>query len=98
MSCNGQRQGFIITCASYNKEIAMAAQSNLLFGEIQIRLGPDFSGATKRGGRRRVFLSLSPVLDGFLTAPSRCGDFLMNFVPKVEREGHSRQVSRHLSH
>ena len=98
MSCNGQRQGFIITCASYNKEIAMAAQSNLLFGVIQSRLGPDFSGATKRGGRRRVFLSLSPVLDGFLTAPSRCGDFLMNFVPRVEREGQSRQVSRHLSH
>ena len=73
MSCNGQRQGFIITCASYQKEIAMAVQSNSPFGEIEIRLGTDFSGATKRGGRGRV-------------------------LPRVEREGHSRQVSRHLSH
>ena len=41
MSRNGQRQGFIITCASYQKEIAMAAQSNSPFGENRIRLGQE---------------------------------------------------------
>ena len=70
MARNRQQQGSIITCASSQKKIAMAAQCNSPFGEIRIRLGPDFSGATKRvwlfilspnppGGRGRVFLSLS---------------------------------------
>ena len=112
MSRNDQRQGFIVTCASSQKKIAKAAQCNSPFGEIRIQLGPVFSGATKRvwlfilspnppGGRGRVFLPLSLQSSVGSRQPrlaSRCADFLTNFVPRVEREGHSRQVSRHLSH
>ena len=112
MSRNDQRQGFIVTCASSQKKIAKAARCNSPFGEIRIQLGPVLSGATKRvwlfilspnppGGRGRVFLPLSLQSSVGSRQPrlaSRCADLLTNFVPRVEREGHSRQVSRHLSH
>ena len=114
MSRNGQRQSFIITCASYQKEITMAAQSNSPYGENRIRLGqePDsaqtlvvrqresgfsFSPPTHQGVGEE-YSSLSPQSSMGSRQPRLCADFLMNFVVRVEREEHSRQLSRNLSY
>ena len=102
MSRNGQRQGFIITCASSQKEIAMAAQSNSPFGENRIRLGQEPDSAQtlvvrQKEGVGEEYSSLSPQSSMGSRQPRLGVDLLMNFVPRVEREGYSRQVSRNLS-